>query len=536
MNSPSHLIPILLVSAALFSFPGVTSFNTKQDFLQCLTLYSKNDPTIFNEVYTPSNSSYPSILQSKLENPRFNTTDTPKPVFIVTPTNESHIQATVYCTQKHGLQIRIRSGGHDYEGLSSRALTPPPFVIIDLFNLKRVSVDVTEKTAWVQAGATLGQVYYAIGQKSKTLAFPAGGCPTVGSGGHFSGGGYGLLVRKYGIAADNIIDAHLIDVNGRLLDRASMGEDLFWAIRGGGGNTFGIVTAWKINLVPVPPVVTIFSVSRTKEQKGIELLHRWQYLGSKLHEDLMILIFWGKNNSNLGGNVNAVTASFNTLFLGGVDRLLSIMNEDFPELGVVKEDCQEMTWLEAQISFAAGFTANLSTDVLLSNVSIFNVNFKGKSDFVTHPQPLKVIEEIWKRMEENVEIVRFGMTPFGGKMSEISESNVPYPHRAGILYKIGYLAAWNNNTVETAQRHINWLRSIYSYVAPYVSKNPRRAYVNYRDLDLGTNDQGYTSYKKASIWGVKYFHNNFDRLVKIKTVVDPTNYFRNEQTIPPFSY
>ena len=71
-------------------------------------------------------------------------------------------------------------------------------------------------------------------------------------------------------------------------------------------------------------------------------------------------------------------------------------------------------------------------------------------------------------------------------------------------------------------------------MTPYVSKKPRAAYLNYRDLVLGTNnDKGPTSYAQASIWGKKYFGKNFKRLVHIKTKVDPTNFFRNEQSIPP---
>ncbi|WMV15542.1 hypothetical protein MTR67_008927 [Solanum verrucosum] len=107
-----------------------------------------------------------------------------------------------------------------------------PFFIIDLRNLRSISIDTKKKTAWIQAGATIGELYYRIAEKSKKLAFPAGVCPTVGVGGHFSGGGYGMLARKFGTTADNIIDAKLIDANGQIKDRESMGEDHFWAIRG----------------------------------------------------------------------------------------------------------------------------------------------------------------------------------------------------------------------------------------------------------------------------------------------------------------
>ncbi|OEL17513.1 Reticuline oxidase, partial [Dichanthelium oligosanthes] len=135
-------------------------------------------------------------------------------------------------------------------------------MVIDLRNLNRVRVDAVTATAWAEFGATLGEVYYAVARStllangSSSLAFTAGSCSTVSVGGHIFGGGFGLLSRKFMLAADNVLDALLIDNEGRVLDRSAMGEDVFWAIRGDGGGSWGVIYAWKPRLIPVPDTVT----------------------------------------------------------------------------------------------------------------------------------------------------------------------------------------------------------------------------------------------------------------------------------------
>ncbi|QCD83969.1 Berberine/berberine-like [Vigna unguiculata] len=120
-------------------------------------------------------------------------------------------------------------------------------------------------------------------------------------------------------------------------------------------------------------------------------------------------------------------------------------------------------------------------------------------------------------------------------MDNISESEIPFAHRSGYIFHIHYVVVWQEEGEEATQRHVNWIRRLYKYMEPYVSNSPRAAYVNYRDLDIGVNNNGYTSYDQASIWGLKYFSNNFKRLATVKTKVDPHNFFRNEQSIPTLS-
>jgi FAD/FMN-containing dehydrogenase len=211
------------------------------------------------------------------QEPRFSTPGTVRPLGIVTPTNASHVQAAVLCGRRHGIRVRVRSGGHDYEGLSYRSERPEAFAVVDLANLRSVRVNRARATAWVDSGATVGELYHAVAKASgDRLAFPAGLCPTIGVGGHFSGGGFGLLQRKYGIAVDHVIDAVLVDAQGRLLDKKAMGREVFWAIRGGGGESFGIVLSWRVRLVSVPPKVAAFIVPVSVNDGAVDVLTKWQ--------------------------------------------------------------------------------------------------------------------------------------------------------------------------------------------------------------------------------------------------------------------
>ncbi|PHT43508.1 hypothetical protein CQW23_17533 [Capsicum baccatum] len=283
-------------------------------------------------------------------------------------------------------------------------------------------------------------------------------CPTVGVGGHFSGGGYGMMSQKFGIAADNIIDAKLIDGNGKIQDRESMGEDLFWAIRGGGGTSFGLIVSYKVD------------------------------------DNLFLNIFVRSSESPFRRGQRTINAFFNTKFIGEVDELLHEMQKSFLELGLVKEDCIEMSWIESVVFFA----------------------------------------RIWKILNQVVgenSGAELQFSPYGGKLSDFSESETPFPHRAGNIFMIHYGVFWAET--ERSTKHLSWIRNLYEYMARYVSKSPRAAYFNYRDLDLGRNNNRKTSYAQARIWGEKYFKNNFDRLMQVKTKFDPTNFFRNEQSIPP---
>nr|XP_017225054.1 PREDICTED: tetrahydrocannabinolic acid synthase-like [Daucus carota subsp. sativus] len=491
--------------------------------------------------YTPNNSSYTLILEFSLVNQRFAKPETPKPLVIVTPNEESQIQIVIYCCKNHGIQMRIRGGGNDFEGLSYTSQVP--FLLLDMINLRAIEVDPVAGTATVQSGATAGELYYAIARKSKTLGFTGPTFSSVGIAGFVGYGGYGALRRKYGLACDNIMDARVMDVNGTIIDRNSMGEDLFWAIRGGGPSSFGVVLSWKIKLVSVPEIVTIFTIKRTLEQNATDIVHKWQTVGPNLPDDVEIRIkaYPAKKGTNIPSPETALTSQsssdpksdttivveFVGSYLGKVDKLVLLMQERFPELNLVKEDCSEVSYIQSVLAFSL-YSPQQPPEVLLQR-SRFKIPTKVKSAHVRQPISKDGLHGIWDMLLKLENATNIVFTSFGGKLNEFSESSTPYPHRPGILYMV-YIRVLTSGDSDKA---FSWIRSLYSYLAPYVA-SPRTAYAGYSDLDLGVNNQsGVTNYTQASIWGKIYFKNNFDRLVQIKSKVDPTNFFRHEQSIPP---
>ncbi|CAN0902391.1 Berberine bridge enzyme-like 8 [Linum grandiflorum] len=522
-----------------FPSSGRPASNVETLFLSSLLRSSDPAHPIAGAIYTRDHPSYSSVLNAYIHNLRFSQPSTPKPFLILTALHESHVQAAVIAAAKTGIQMKIRSGGHDYEGRSytssASSSATAPFFILDMCNLRGIRLDIESETAWVECGATLGELYYRIAEQSRVHAFPAGACSTVGVGGHLVGGGYGTITRKFGLAADNIVDARVVNASGEILDgRESMGEDLFWAIRGG-GSSFAIVLAYKVKLVRVPEVVTVLRVERTLEENATDLVYTWQNVGPTADADLFlkfVVEVVGKERSNSGEKT--IRASFKGLYLGRAEKLMSIMGKTFPELGLKETDCKEMSWIETVPYWMYVPEGTTLKDALLSRRRRPDeklVYLKLKSDYVEDPISKECLEKIWTKMME-LEVVKMGFNPYGGRMGEISPEAIPFPHRAGNLCKIQYQTSWTEEGPEAERRHLDSLREMYDYMTPYVSSSPRSAFVNYIDLDFGINGHRESRYEEARRYGLRYFKGNFERLVKIKSRVDPGNVFRSEQSVP----
>ncbi|CAO2162680.1 unnamed protein product [Urochloa humidicola] len=511
----SHLLVALCVLSNARAFSSAS--NDVDAFIGCL---SRAIPSYL--VKTPGTDSYSELLMSTARNLRYVLPGITRPLAIVAATEPAHVQATVVCGRRHSMHIRTRSGGHDYEGLSYASIHPGKnFAVLDLAELRAIHVDAARSEAWVESGATIGELYYAAAAANQTFGFPAGNCLTVGVGGHLSGGGFGLLSRKYGLSIDNVLDAVVVDADGRLLNRSSMGEDLFWAIRGGGGESFGIVVSWKVRFVPVPETVTMFSIRRSRNQSAVNLITKWQQIAPVLPRDVYLRVL-----------VQNQQATFVALCLGQCSRLVDAMRRYFPDLGMTQQDCQEMSWVKSTV-FSYFDTTNLPIEVLLNRTTA-DYFLKVKSDHVYQPLPWQAWESIWEKWLEKPEAALIMLDPYGGFMGSMSPSATPFPHRI-YMYQVQLYSYWFENGTDALEKRLSWVRGVYEDLTPYVSNNPRAVYVNYRDLDLGTNELegNVTSYEKAKVWGEKYFKGNFERLAAVKSKVDPEDFFRNEQSIPP---
>ncbi|XP_057523832.1 berberine bridge enzyme-like 13 [Amaranthus tricolor] len=523
---PSNFLSLILLLTVHASWASSSSI--QQEFLQCFHKNIGSNGPFPPSCYTSTNSSFSIILQSTAQNLRYLMPSVRKPEIIIMPTDESHIQAAVICAKKVGIQLRVRSGGHDYEGVSYASEMNDPFVILDMAKLRMVTINIEDSSAWVQAGATIGELYYRISVESRVHGYPAGLCTSLGVGGHITGGAYGPLMRKYGLGVDNVLDVQMVDANGQVLDRELMGEDLFWALRGGGGGNFGIILAWKVKLVPVPEKVTVFTVPKTLEQNLTQILCKWQQIADNIDENLFIRAIIRSVKTPKGDK--SVLGLFQALYLGRADDLLEVMQRDFPELGLQKKDTSEVSWIES-VLYIANYPSGTQPEVLLEGKPTFTNYFKAKSDYVKVAIPETGLEGIWKRYAEDENALMI-FTPYGGKMSKIPESETPFPHRKGIKFKIQYVITWVDGE-RSEHRHMEWVRKLYNYMTPYVSMFPREAYVNYKDLDLGINTDDNASFIQAGAWANMYYKDNYNRLVKIKTKFDPENLFRHEQSIPP---
>ncbi|WP_410650198.1 FAD-binding oxidoreductase [Amycolatopsis sp. cmx-4-54] len=210
----------------------------------------------------PGDSGYDSA--KRVFNPAF---DGLNPAAIAKCAKPEDVQAAISAAARR-VPIAARGGGHSYAGYS----VPDGGLMIDLSGMS--SVDVQGEQVVIGAGAKLKDVYATLGNAGRCL--PAGSCPSVGIAGLTLGGGIGVLARKYGLTCDHLVSARVVTADGKLrMASADSEPELFWALRGGGGGNFGVVTSFTFRTDPAPSAVSVFSL-RFPAGSADDVLAEWQ--------------------------------------------------------------------------------------------------------------------------------------------------------------------------------------------------------------------------------------------------------------------
>lgn len=182
---------------------------------------------------------------------------------------------------------------------------------------------------------------------------------------------------------------------------------------------------------------------RTLEQGASNLIDQWQRIADKLPEDLFIRIIT-QNVRGSYGVKKTVQASFNSMFLGGIQSLIPTMKKSFPELGLEANNCIEMSWIDSVLYFAGHLRGKPREALLDQDHQLYKSYFKAKSDFVNHPIPETALQQAWRRHLQIGEAY-IVMEPLGGRMNNISETQIAFPHRTGNLYNIQDIVKWKVN-------------------------------------------------------------------------------------------
>jgi FAD binding domain-containing protein/berberine-like enzyme len=395
--------------------------------------------------------------------------------------------------RENNLLVAIRGGGHNGGGLG----LCDDGLVIDLSGIKFVRVDTSDNTVRVGGGNVWGEVDHAT--HAFGLAIPAGIISTTGVGGLTLGGGVGYLARKYGLTIDNLLEADMVLADGSFVTvNAKQNTDLYWAIRGGGGN-FGIVTSFKFQAHPVKNVFggpTLWPIEKTNE------IMKWYH--QFIH--------------NAPDELNGFIAT------------LVIPGPPFPEFLHNKQFCA-IVWCYAGDPAKAAeiFKPILALDPIFQHVgempypsvqTMFDglfppgLQWYWRADFFNDLGPETSAKHLEFGSKIPTPLSQMHLYPLSGAAGRVAKEATPWAYRdaryAGVIVGVDPDPA-------NADKITKWCKDYWEALHPYSSGG---AYLNFI-MNEG-QDRIKASYK-----------HNYDRLTKIKKKFDPDNFFKVNQNILP---
>ncbi len=410
------------------------------------------------------------------------------PALIVRCADVVDVVTTVQFARDHHRLAAVRSGGHSISGSS----VCDGGMVIDLSCMKGIRIDPEKRTAWAQAGLTLGEFVQAT--QAWGLATTTGTVGGTGLAGLTLGGGLGWFMGKYGLTIDNLLSVDLVTADGQVL-RASASEhpDLFWGVRGGGGN-FGIVTAFEFQLHPVGPVLAgkvVYPVESARE----------------------VLRLYREYTSNAPDELTAYAC-------------LSTTPGGLPAIAISLCYCGSLQEGERVVSPVRRFGLPIA-DLIhpKSYLNMITLADRGAPAGRCYYEKARTLSDL---SDEAIKtIVEYGTastSPFSqvliqhvhGAASRVGPSETAFALREE-SYVMSIVAAWDGGEVSQTNQHIGWNRAFWRAMEPFESLG---VYVNF----LGEEGDG----RVRAAYGI-----NYERLVALKNRYDPTNFFALNQNIKP---
>jgi len=409
-----------------------------------------------------------------------------KPGLIARCASSADVVKAINFARTNQIQVAVRGGGHNVGG---RALCDDGLVI-DMSQMRKIDVDPEARTVVAQAGCRLGDLDAATHPHG--LVVPAGVLTATGIAGLTLGGGVGWLVRKYGLTCDNVLSFEMVTAGGDVVTAsADENEDLFWGLRGGGGN-FGVVVTFTFRAHPLTTVLGGLLIH--PQAKAGEVLRFYRDFMETAPDELTA--YAAMMHSPDGDPVSAIVPCW----CGDLDegeKYLRPMREFGPPL---VDAVQPIPFPQMQTLFDDAFPDG-------------NQNY-WKSTFVNElsDEAIDLLVEHANAVPSPLSILIVEL--YGGAMARVGADETAFAHRTSD-YDIGILSQWTD-PADTAT-NIAWTRGVYDALQPHASG---AFLLNF----LGQEDDAVI---RAA------FGSNYDRLAELKRKYDPANFFRNNQNIIP---